>query len=109
MATSDEWTKSSEFLRSSGVDAALHVARVLDEGAARWSQRVVSRTSMHDLLFTLPGDDYPFASEVRVSWNGEAFEYTLLRRRLLVTADKCHEERASQVLDAFLEQLLAEG
>jgi hypothetical protein len=64
---------------------------------------------MHDLLFTLPGDDYPFSSSVGVSWGEGCYEFRLLRRGQLVTADKSNEENASDVLSAFLEQLISEG
>ena len=62
-------------------------------------------TSMHDLLFTVPGDDYPFAAQVRVSWSDDAYEFRLSRGSILVAADRCHEQNALNLLDAFLVQL----
>jgi hypothetical protein len=109
MADAATWSESSEFLRSTGVEAAQHTADLLDTAASRWSERLVSRTSMHDLLFTLPGDDYPFSSSLRVSWTADTFEFTLHRGDQLVSADRCHEDKALDVLVAFLEQLTSEG
>jgi hypothetical protein len=63
------WRDSLYSLRSlSGVPAALANATTLLAAMSRWGQHLVARTSMHDLLFTLPGDDYPFSSQVRVKW-----------------------------------------
>ncbi len=61
------WQSSLDFLRDlSGVPAAQANAITLAQARARWQHAVIARTSMHDLWFTLPGDDYPFASSVRV-------------------------------------------
>jgi len=51
------------------VPAAMAGGRLLAGAENRWERRVVARTSMHDLLFTLPGEPYPFAHEVRVFWD----------------------------------------
>ena len=64
---------------------------------------------MHDLLFTLLGDAYPFPREVRVSWAADAFEFRLSERGLLVTADRSTAPHAREVLDAFLDQLTGES
>lgn len=64
---------------------------------------------MWDLLFTNLGDVYPWRAEVRVAQSKGIFEFRLHRRGLLVTADRCLEPDAVNVLDAFLYQLLAEG
>lgn len=62
---------------------------------------------MHDLLFTLPGDQFPFHEAVRVSWREGVFEFSLLvERGKLLTADRCFEPTADQVLEAFLMQLV---
>ena len=94
------WAKSIEFLRSVNVDAAAHTADLLDSAESRWNDRVIPRTSMHDLLFTVPGDDYPFAAQVRVSWSDDAYEFRLSRGSILVAADRCHEQNALNLLDA---------
>jgi hypothetical protein len=65
---------------------------------------------MHDLLFTVPGQVYPFEDTVRVSWADGAFEFRLTAKRgKLVTADRCHETNAPLVLDAFLAQLVGDA
>jgi hypothetical protein len=64
---------------------------------------------MHDLLFTLPGDDYPFSADVRASWSDEAYEFRLNRRGLPVTVDRSYEQDAPNVLDAFLMQLVSDS
>jgi hypothetical protein len=109
MNDATSWSKSSEFLRSTDVEAARRTADVLDSSAPRWSRALISRTSMHDLLFTLPGDEYPFSSSVRVSWEQDRYEFRLARQSRLVTADRSFEVKAPDVLDAFLEQLVSES
>jgi hypothetical protein len=56
---------------------------------------------MHDLMFTALGDEYPFAEDVRVSWSDETYEFRLMRRGVVVTADKCFKPNSDSVLDAF--------
>jgi hypothetical protein len=87
------------------VPAALASADLLHEAEARWGQRLVARTSMHDVLFTRPGDVYPFPLFVRVSAHGDVFEFQLRRSDLLVAADRATRPNANNVLDAFLMQL----
>jgi len=58
---------------------------------------------MHDLLFTRPGDDYPFGREVRVSWSDRTF--TLWMRRDGTTGDKT--EVSADEVDSALDDLLA--
>lgn len=63
------WQMSLDYLQSlHEVPVALSNAAVLAQARGRWQHMVVARTSMHDLLFTLPGEDYPFRSSVRVRW-----------------------------------------
>jgi hypothetical protein len=102
-----EWKERVNFLRElENVPAARANAELLQEAALQWAGRLVPRTSMHDLLFTRIGDDYPFDAEVRVHYADGVFEFTLLRRGLLVTADRSHRELSGQVLNAFLLQLV---
>ena len=73
------WQDSLASLRERhSVPAALANATTLLAARQRWQHHVVARTSMHDLLFTLPGDDYPFSASVRVSWEAGT---TRIRRR----------------------------
>jgi hypothetical protein len=84
-------------------------ARLLALAQPTWEGRVIPRTSMTDLLFTIPGDVYPFTETVRVSWSDGAFEFRLTAERgKLVTADRCFEPSASAALDSFLSQLVGE-
>lgn len=64
---------------------------------------------MHDLLFTVPGEDYPFTESVRVSWTDEVFEFTLyVEHGKVAAADRCHERNAPMVLESFLVQLVGD-
>lgn len=102
------WQSSLDFLRGlHGVPAAQANAITLTQARARWQHAVIARTSMHDLLFTLPGDDYPFTSSVRVqTTNGR---HVLLRwdRDTLVEENAADDDHIDGMLDAFLERLIA--
>ena len=60
---------------------------------------------MYDLLFTLPGDQYPFDETLRVSWDDGVFTFCLVASGVVVTADRCQEANIVAVLPAFLGQL----
>ena len=64
---------------------------------------------MHDLLFTVPGDEYPFEEMVRVAWEDEIYTFRLstAHGRIEVAADRCREDRARFVASSFLSQLVA--
>jgi hypothetical protein len=90
------------------VQAAAATADLLRQAAPKWEGKVVPRTSMLDLLFTLPDDPFPWQKEVRVSHAPlGVFEFQLVRDQLLVTADRATTVNAPVVLDAFLMQLCA--
>jgi hypothetical protein len=100
------WSESSSFLRTlDTVPGSIATAELLDSAAAKWARTVESHTSMHDLVFTLPADTYPWRKEVRVSQTDGVFEFRLVIDRHLVTADRASTDKASTVLDAFLMQL----
>ena len=102
------WVDSLRFLGElNQVPAAAASARLLSAARPRWGGIVVARTSMVDLLFTRPGDEYPFEITVRVSWDDGIFEFRLHDRAgyRLVSADRCQAPNAPAVLDAFLFQL----
>ena len=61
---------------------------------------------MHSLLFTIPGQPYPFDQSVLVSWTDDVFEFQLVGGGVVQAADRCHEATAPAVLDAFLAQLV---
>jgi hypothetical protein len=61
---------------------------------------------MHDLLFTLPDEEYPWDKTVRVGRVGkDAFEFQFVRGGHLISADRATDSTALAVLDAFLMQL----
>jgi hypothetical protein len=101
------WKQSTDFLRGlSMVPEAQANAWLLDEARDHWVSTVIARTSMHSLLFTIPGDAYPFDRTVRVSWSADVYEFQLQERgKPVVTADRCFAANALVVLDAFLYQL----
>jgi hypothetical protein len=90
--------------KMTNIPAALAEADLLASAQARWDGVVVPHTSLSDLLFALPGDRFPFAVSVRVSWQDGVFEFQLTRQELLITADRCREP-SRLVLDSFLSQL----
>ena len=101
-----EWERSIASLRSlDRVPAALANADLLSDARPQWSDRLVARTSMHDLWFTRPEDVYPFPVFVKVSTAHGVFEFQLLEDWRLVTADRATRRNALDVLNAFLLQL----
>lgn len=104
------WMQVAADLRErDGVPAAEANAGLLEDASATWAGRVIARTSMHDLLFTRPGDGYPFQEQVRVAWADEVFTFTLqVEQGMVVSADRARAAKAGSVLDAFLLQLIGE-
>ncbi|HEX4016454.1 MAG TPA: hypothetical protein VHX15_06910 [Frankiaceae bacterium] len=83
--------------------------RLLRASSSAWKSSVVSHTSLWNLLFSNPGDSYPWQAHVRVNWSDGIFEFQLIRKAgVLVTADRCREPNSVAVLGAFLHQLTAE-
>ena len=89
------------------VPAAVATGDLLRQAEDRWEGKVVPRTSMLDLLFTLPGEAFPWRTTVRVSHVEGVFDFQLVRDGHLVTADRAGDTNAPVVLDAFLMQLSA--
>jgi len=107
MTDEPEWEESvSSLLGRSAVPAAQATGRLLDSARGRWEGRVVPRTSMHDLLFTVPGYPYPFEDSVRVAWSDDVFTFTLIVSSALQSADRARAGSAPAVLDSFLLQLV---
>lgn len=107
MEALETWPETVQRLQGYGTPSALEMADLLEAARSRWEGRVVQRTSMHDLLFTVPGDDHPLETTVRVSWNDDdVVELQLAAQGLLVTADRCRRRTAPAVLNAFLVQLV---
>jgi hypothetical protein len=100
------WTNTQAGLLARTVPAAVANGRLLEAMLNGWRDRVVARTSMYDLLFTRPGDRYPFSSTVRVAWADNVYSFTLSNEVGVVDADKCFEPNATSVLAAFLCQLV---
>jgi hypothetical protein len=60
------WKQSTDFLRSlTMVPEAQANAWLLDRARDHWASTLIARTSMHSLLFTMPGDEHPFDRTVR--------------------------------------------
>jgi hypothetical protein len=55
------------YQETEGTLPAAAMAGLLQQAKGRWDGKVTARTSVFDLLFTLPGDAYPFETTVRVS------------------------------------------
>lgn len=107
MTDGPTWEQSIDFLLDcSDVPHARATAALLEQARDRWRGRVVPRTSMHSLLFTIPGQPYPFDQSVLVSWTDDVFEFQLVGGGVVQAADRCHEATAPAVLDAFLAQLV---
>jgi hypothetical protein len=106
-----EWDESVASLRGrSRVPAALANAELLAHAGARWRGQVVPRTSMHELLFTRPGDGYPFPRAVRVAVEDDGFEFRLIvdagGRAEAVATKRVMPVAAESTLDEFLTRLL---
>ena len=101
------WDGSLAYLRDlPHLPGAIATADLLERARPAWERKVVARTSMHDLLFTLPEDEFPWHATVRVGKTSEdAFEFQLVRDGHLITADRAADDTAPAVLDAFLMQL----
>ena len=107
--SADFWNGSLDFLHSlKHLPGAMANAGLLESVRNDWQERVIARTSMHDLLFTLPEQGFPWAVDVRVSAVGDEFEFSLHRQGKVVTADRCIAANGRTVLQAFLEELVAE-
>ncbi|MCA4753700.1 hypothetical protein [Mycolicibacterium fortuitum] len=105
--TYPSWVESLDFLRNRlGVPAALSNATTLVAARARWGQHVHCRTSMHDLLFTVPEDEFPFTASVVVHVDGSRH---VVRRMVggAVHEVECTAAEIDRVVDGALEALLA--
>jgi hypothetical protein len=106
-----EWGHTVAVLREGPGDRAyppwLANADLLDQAEHRWSGKVVPRIQMDGLLFTRPGDPWPFSRLVRVNFdeNYNAWTFELVVSDFLRTADRAFAETVPAVLDAFLMQL----
>ncbi|VXB43963.1 conserved hypothetical protein [Aeromicrobium sp. 9AM] len=101
------WRESLAFLRDCAtVPAALSNATTLVTAQRRWRNHVVARTSMHDLLFTRPDEEYPFTASVRVradssTWAVETISDEQQERQ------ECTIGNIDRVLDVALGRLVA--
>jgi hypothetical protein len=104
------WEATLGFLRSlHHLPGALATAALLKSVRNDWEDRVIARTSMHDLLLTLPNQGFPWEADVRVSARGGDFEFTLHGKEGVVATDHRGAADGASVLRSFLEQLIAEG
>lgn len=103
----EKWAALTGRLESYERVPAAQAAAALLRRAAKWNGHVIARGSMHDLLFTRLGDEFPFDESVRVSWMDGIYEFLLLAKqsRLVAATDKCRAPNVEAVLDSFLVQL----
>jgi hypothetical protein len=101
------WTDSLDFLRSCiDVPAALSNATTLVAVRHRWGQHIHCRTSMHDLLFTVPGEEFPFTRSVVVHVDRSRH---FVRRTGGDALDgiECTTAEIDRIMDEALEALVA--
>lgn len=105
------WDEVLTTLRGrSAVPAAQATADLLVRAQSRWEERVLPDLWMHDLRFVAVGDTGRRVDEVRVSWEADAYLFTLRDGRgHVVTADNASAQNADAVLDAFLVQLVGDA
>lgn len=102
------WQETGDFLRNFDHPTARANAGLLRTAATHWHSTVVARTSMIDLLFTIPGDGWPFPDYLTVSVERGVFVFRLYAKQVaLVSGDFARDETAPLVLDSYLEQLTA--
>jgi hypothetical protein len=100
------WQAGLDFLRDlNTVPAAQANATTLSQARTRWEHALIARTSMHDLLFTLPGDGYPFSASVRVQWKNGRHVVLRWDGDRLVEEDATDADDVDALLDSFLERL----
>ena len=102
------WTATVAALTEQDHPAGRANAWLLEQAEARWAGHVVPHPALHDLVFTLPGDEAPFQTTVKVQWADGRFELWLVDDGFLVTADRGEGAAAPALLDAFLLQLTGE-
>lgn len=101
------WADSLEFLRNcDSVPAALCNATTLVVARHRWAQHIHCRTSMHDLLFTTPEDEFPFTRSVVVRVQGSR-HLVRLTNSDDVAEIECTTAEIDRVVDEALEALVA--
>jgi hypothetical protein len=113
---SSTWDETISELQTMDHAFVAPLAALLDASKTRWEPRV---SASRRLLMHPPGMGVGFrdielsqqrkAPEVFVSWTEGVYEMRLNSEAgLLVTADRCREENAEAVLDAFLLQLVGD-
>jgi hypothetical protein len=105
------WGASLEFLSSlHHLRGALANAALLASVRSDWEDQVVARTSMHDLLFTLPDEEFPWDASLRVSAVEGGFEFTLHKPHgHLAAQEHCEAAMGESVLRSHLERLVTAG
>ncbi len=101
------WPEAITRLRArTGVAPALAAALVLTEARARWEERVVVATAGNDLLFSRPGDAYPFPLDVRIGLAGTVYSVRLVAQTAVVEATEARPANVDAVLDTYLRRLV---
>ena len=105
--TSQSWSHAIDLLKSMPHESsAVALLGLLEQARGRWEATVVAGTSHLDLMFSVPGDRFPFEHKVRTTWANQRFDMRLVDRwERVITADYCFAPNATVVLDALLLQL----
>ncbi len=91
------WPEAITRLRArTGVAPALAAALVLAEARARWEELVVVATAGNDLLFSRPGDAYPFPLDVRIGLAGTVYSVRLVAQTAIVERSKPHPRTSTR-------------
>ena len=103
---SESWTRAESLLRRlEQVPEALKSLAVLLSAHQKWHNAVEVRTSMHDLIFHMPGEPHPFERAVTVRWTfGGTLQ--LEKRGIAEHSQKVTLEEAPGVVDRALKWLV---
>ena len=105
--TVDPWDETLKVLNQ--VPIAAPTAVLLKRAETKWRDKVIPRSSMADVFFTLPDERFPWRNIVRVSRNSPTrFEIQLSLEEVPIRIDRATEADAPAMLDAFLTELTAD-
>jgi hypothetical protein len=104
------WQNSIDSLRGRIAAATAQASAGLLIGARqRWQHTLVARTAGNDLLFTRPGDAFPFDQSVQVSWREGTCHITLHDHDSVIADEHRDHSRVDRALDTFLSRLAGES
>ncbi len=103
------WSEGIDRLRlRTGVAASLAAAGVLTAARSRFEGSVVAHTAGNDLLFTRPGDEFPFPLDVRVSLTGKVYDVRITTPEGLVDRSEATPADVDAAVAAYLDHLVGE-